>query len=473
MCLARFKTIANVPVPIASQQSSVPLPTMGRLLGLAWPTMLSRMSQTVIGLSDAILVAPLGGAALAATGTGAFNTFTVLILPLGIQFLVASFASQFHGRGEPESGKRFAWYGLMVAAATELLALATIPLVPKLLGHFHYEAEVWRLMSQYVQIRLLSAGAAIGIEGLSSYYGGNGRTRPGMVVNVAAMLLNVPLNWMLIHGHWGAPALGVAGSAIASCLVTWLAFFAFSVFFWRESGGRPKGLLLREFGKLLRFGIPEGLNFFFEFAAFAVFIDIVIASLGTASLAGTNAVFNVNSVSFMPAFGIGNAGAIIVGQLLGARRQDLVPRAVRLAMGATVTWMASAGFLAFVLAPQIMTLFAHGSDAVEVAAVGVQMLRLSAVWCIFDACAITLAESLRASGDTLFPLLARLSIAWLVFVPGAYISVHRWGWGAPGAAIWLVVYLALLAGALALRFRSNRWRKIDLLGPKAEVSILG
>ena len=92
------------------------------------------------------------------------------------------------------------------------------------------------------------------------------------------------------------------------------------------------------------------------------------------------------------------------------------------------------------------------------------MLQISAAWQLFDACAITLSEILRAAGDTLIPMLLRLALAWVVFAPSAVIAVMVLGGGEVAAMLCLVGYLAALAGLLALRFRTGAWRRIDLTG---------
>jgi MATE family multidrug resistance protein len=93
------------------------------------------------------------------------------------------------------------------------------------------------------------------------------------------------------------------------------------------------------------------------------------------------------------------------------------------------------------------------------------MLLLSVAWQLFDAGASVLAEALRAAGDTVFTLWARVAIAWLVFAPGSWISVRLLGGGDAVAVGWFVAYLALLAGVLLARFRSGAWRRIVLVEP--------
>jgi len=95
------------------------------------------------------------------------------------------------------------------------------------------------------------------------------------------------------------------------------------------------------------------------------------------------------------------------------------------------------------------------------------MLMLSCAWQLFDAAAMVIGEALRAAGDTLATSMARGVIAWGVFVPGAWLTVRRYGGGDVHAVAWLVLYLALLALVLWLRFRSGQWRRIQLTGPPA------
>ncbi|MGZ6141331.1 MAG: MATE family efflux transporter, partial [Myxococcaceae bacterium] len=232
----------------------------------------------------------------------------------------------------------------------------------------------------------------------------------------------------------------------------------------RRAGGVLTRLSGRELVRMLRFGIPSGLNWFFEFLAYAFFVNVVVAGLGTTSVAALLTVIQVNSVSFMPAFGLASAGAILVGQAIGAGARDGVPRIVRLTFAVAATWQGAVG-LAYLLVPD--RLFGpFAPDPLAGAALletGRRMLLLSAAWQLFDAAAATLAEALRAAGDTAVTMWARIALAWLVFAPGSWISVHRLGGGEMVAVGWLVLYLGLLALLLWLRFRSGAWRRLELV----------
>jgi multidrug resistance protein, MATE family len=450
---------------VITAEPVVTRPTLRQLVTLAWPIVVSRSSQVVVGTADALMVAPLGEAALGATTTAGLNSFAFFALQIGTVFIVGSFASQLSGRGDDAGARRFALYGLVVAALSTLLAAVAIPFLGTLLSPLSLGADVQPLVVDYMRYRLLSAGAAVGLEALGAYYGGTKNTVLPMIAQVLAMALNVALNWVLIYGKLGAPAMGVAGAGLASTLATTLAFgFLLACFAWRFGAPEVKAgrMRLAELWRTLRFGVPVGLNWFVELMAFIVFVDVVVAGLGTTELAATMAVMQINSVSFMPAFAMSSAGAIFVGQAIGANKRDDVPRTLRLTITATMAWQGMLALL-YLAVPRLWLAPFVPDGATSFLAIGAGVLALSAAWQLFDGLAMAVAEALRAAGDTAFSLWARAALGWLVFVPGALLTTRVWGGRELAAASWLVVYLALLAGVLLWRFAGGKWRTLELV----------
>jgi MATE family multidrug resistance protein len=438
------------------------------LLTLAWPVVLARSSQAVVGVGDAAMSARLSEESLAAVTTGALNTYSFMILPMGLVFIVQSFSSQLFGRGDLVAARRYAWYGLIVAAATMVLSILLSPAIRPALELFSYEPHVLDLMAEYIALRVWSVGAVIGVEALGNWFSGQGNTHVQMRASVLTMTVDLFLNWVLIYGNLGAPALGVAGAALSSTISSWLGFayvaFAFRRQLQRQTAGQPLGLRYHEFLRMLRFGFPNGLNWFLEFAAFVFFINAIVARLGTTVVAAFNVILQINSVSFMPAFGLASAGAILVGQAIGRGNHDDVPRIVRTTAMVTLVWQITVGLVYLSLPRLLMKAFSPPGNADDWLRIGGLMLAISGVWQMFDALGLTLGETLRAAGDTTWCLWARLLIAWLVFTPVSYLFVTVLD-GGPGAVMWCVVfYLACLAVALAYRFRGGAWRHIQLTG---------
>ncbi len=454
-------------------------PSARQLLTLAWPIIISRSAQTVISVSDAFMVAPLGEEALAATTTGALNVFGLFILPMGTAFIISSFAAQLFGRGDHGGARRYGFYGVIFSLLLEILFLAFVGVVPNLIGTLDYSPGVANLMTQYCEVRLISGGAAIGLEALGNYYGGIGNTRLPMVLQIVCMVLNVVLNWVLIYGHFGAPAMGVKGAALASTIATCISFAILLLCFLQGIGAEPTArkhlgsLRWTEFVRMLRFGFPSGINWFVEFAAFSLFVNVVLNGLGTTTLAAFMAAMQVNQVSFMPAFGLTSAGAILVGQAIGAKSLDAVPKTVRLTAIATCTWQGSVALIYVIFAKWVMLPLAPpGAERAAFLELGARVLVLSATWQLTDALSMSFAEALRAAGDTKFIAWARGIIAWVLFVPGAYVSVRVFGGGIDWAIFWLSGYLGVLALILWLRFRAGVWKTLDLTGQEAEIAPL-
>lgn len=494
-------------------------PGYREFIALAWPIVLARSAQAVIGFSDAAMVAPLGEDALAATTAAATNTLALFILPMGIVFIVQSFASQLVGKRDLEGARRFAYYALILAAITLVLSCAMIPALGSFVDTLGFTPEVRGLMATYMTIRFVAAGAVVGSEGLGNWYAGLGDTRVAMVANIIAMIVNVGLNWVLIHGNLGAPALGVEGAAWASVIASWIGFAAIAAYFAVDRGRRVlaviaangereplgtmagpeplastaeahdtplaaeaprghalpelprssparRGLSWAEFRRMIRFGLPNGFNWFLEFSAFLVFINVIFADLGTSAVAALMAVMQVNSVSFMPAFGLTTAGAILVGQAIGRDGHDEVPRIVLRTLSLTMTWqgLVGVGYLLFPTA--LMAIFTAEGESAEtssVALLGATLLAISAAWQLFDAFVMTLNEALRAAGDTAWCLWARVATAWLVWLPLTYAVVSYIAVGSAPAAMWcMVTYFIVLSLVIGWRFRSGAWRRIQL-----------
>ncbi len=439
------------------------------LLRLAWPVVLARATQGVVGFCDALMVSPLGEAPLAATTTGSLNTYAFMILPVGTAFIVQSFAAQLRGRGDLEAVRRYAWYGLVLAAAAAVIALVATPFLPRLVRLFGYAPEVERLMTAYISIRLLSVAAVVGTEALGNWYGGLGNTRLSMIAGVVTMVTNVAANWLLIEPRFGLPGYGVAGAAWASALASWLGFAVVLAAFVRGYGYQRIGPLGRlrtsELVRVLRFGIPNGINWFLEFAAFVLFINVVVGHLGTTVLAAFNVVMQLNSLAFMPAFGLATAGSILVGEAIGRGAKSEVWPIVRMTGAVASLWMGSVAILYFSVPVTLTGIFRpRDTSADELLALGAKMLAMSAFWQLFDALSMTLSEALRAAGDTAWCMTARIVLAWVMFTPAAWAAVLVFGGGVTTVMVSLIAYVGILAAAFSFRFASGRWKEIDLVG---------
>jgi MATE family multidrug resistance protein len=210
--------------------------------------------------------------------------------------------------------------------------------------------------------------------------------------------------------------------------------------------------------RFLRTGAPIGGQWFLDMAAFALFTSLV-ARMGNASMAATQAMISLLSLSFMQAIGIGLAATTLVGRYKGAGDLAAAERSCRSALQLAVLLAVGIAAL-FVLAPEaLMRMYV---DDPEVIALGRPLLALGAAFQLFDALQIVVGGALRGAGDTRWPFLAQTGLAWVVRLPLAWLFAVTLGRGVVGAWYAEFVFILALAAALMLRFRGGAWKSVRI-----------
>jgi MATE family multidrug resistance protein len=284
-----------------------------------------------------------------------------------------------------------------------------------------------------------------------------GAVRPVMMALVVANLFNAAVNWILIFGHFGAPALGVRGAAWATVLARLLmAAHLLAVIVHREGGQRP-GLFqtslrirARSMWRLFTLGLPAALQVTLEVSVFAA-ASALAGALAPAALAAHQIALNLAGFTFMVPLGVGAAGAVRVGHAIGRRDGPGAARAGwnSLMMGALFMSAAAVAFLAF---PRPL-IRAFTSDA-AVLEIGVTLLAVGAVFQLFDGLQGVGTGVLRGLGDTRTPMLWNLGAHWFIGLPVAYTLAFRRGSGVIG--LWWGLSLGLIICGVALVLV---WRK--------------
>ncbi len=430
---------------------------------LAYPVVLSHLSSSAMQVADSAMVGRLGAAELGGVGFGGIWLWTALTLFIGTATGVQTFVAQADGAGRPQECGRWAWQGLWALVPITAIGIGMFALAyPTMVSWVSPSAELSRHASVYVQWRAFGCvGMAVQMV-LSSYFRGLGDTKTPMWVAVGATVLNVALDYALIFGHFGLPAWGVKGAGVATALAESAAGLALLGFFLAHplafGGQRPlapdRGLILR----FLRTSLPIGGQWCIEMGAFAIFSGVV-ARMGDAPMAASQAMIAMLSLSFMQAIGISVASATLVGRYVGAGDLVAAARSHR-----------SAVLLGLVLCALVATLLATGptllirlfSTDPEVIRIGRQLLLVGAVFQIFDALQIISAGSLRGGGDTRWPFVVQSLLAWGFSLPAAWVGAVWFEGGAVGAWIGVSFYVAVLAAAMLRRFERGVWKEIRI-----------
>lgn len=379
-----------------------------RVLSLAWPIIGENLFETLLGVVDIMLVAGLGTAAIAGVGSGLQIMFFLMsalsALSIGSSILVA----QAVGAEDEESASRLARQSLLWSVLLSVpIALIGFGLSHALIGLFSMAPNVSRIGVSYLQVTMGTIVVLVALTIASGVLRGAGDTRTPMIVTAIANVINAVLAFGLIYGHWGLPVLGAVGSAWATFAARAFALLLIVKALWRgrngvrisgSGGWRPDWSIAR---KVLTLGIPASVEQMLMATAFLV-LTILVARLGTDTLAAMRISLNALSFSFLPGFGFSMAASALIGQSIGAQQPRHGAGVARVATLWAVLWMSLIGALIFVFSTPIMRLFTHDVNVIRI---GADSLRVVALSQPFWAVGMVQAGALRGTGDTLFPLL--------------------------------------------------------------------
>jgi MATE family multidrug resistance protein len=444
----------------------------GQVLGISLPLIISMGSYTVMLFTDRLFLGRYGLDAIAAATPSSLLAFMFLCFFSGVVGLTNTFVAQYIGAGAPRRVGAALWQAIYFALAAGALLAALAPLgapIFRLAGH---TPEIARLEAVYFSILMLGSVFPLLNTGIESFYSGRGLTRSIMLINLIGMAVNVPLNYALINGRWGLPELGIAGSAIATVASNALILFLFIFAIFRRKnelayGVRSGWVFDRDlFGRLLKFGVPAGLQFFVDIFAFTFFL-LMVGRLGRNELAATNLAFALNSLVFMPMIGFSIAVSTLVGQAIGRGRPEEGVTATRSALHLTnaYMWTVALGFVLFPTA--LCNLFqSPAQDPAEFAAVralAVVLLRFVALYSVLDALNIIYSGALKGAGDTRFIGWTVLVLGVAVIIVPVYLAVVEFQAGLYVAWCFAAAYVCLLALLFYWRYRQGRWQTMQVV----------
>jgi MATE family multidrug resistance protein len=444
------------------------------LLRLALPIVAVQLGTMLMGVVDTIMVGHLSARALAAVALGNVYFWTCAIFGMGLIMALDPVIAQAIGARDEVAVTRGFQRGLVLAV------LLTVPTSVALL----FAGPVLRALGQADDVVSLARDYALFcIPGVFPFLAFNvllqtlqamERVRPIVVTMIAANLANVFINWVLIFGKLGAPALGVAGAAWATSASRWIMVAALLGVAWPALRSylhpvRRDAFALAPLGRMAALGAPIGIQFQLEYGIFAV-VGLLMGTIGTTALAAHQVALNIASFTFMVPMGIAAAAAVLVGHAVG---RDDAPAARSTAVAALATGVG------FMLVMSIVLLAAPGLIArvyttdTSVIAIAVVLIPLAGVFQVFDGLQVVCGGILRGLGDTHSPLIANILGFWAIGLPlGLWLGM-RLEQGPAGLWWGLVAGLAAVGVVLLVRVRVQMGRamrrvEIDYVRPEGE-----
>jgi len=444
------------------------------VLIISLPLVISMGSHTAMLFTDRLFLSRYSVDAIAAATPAGLLAFMFMCFFMGVVGFANTLIAQSVGLGMKEQVARSLWQAVYFALLAGII-MAAFSFYGDTFFRWAGHAETVR-NHENVYFRILMQGAIFALlhDALACFYSGQGLTRPIMFINLAGVLINIPLDYCLIYGVGGFPEMGIKGAAIATILghVLMLALFILLVF--SRNNNRLFGLWRQRafdrqlFGKLVKYGVPAGIQFFVDIFAFTYFL-LIIGRIGRDALAATNIAFAINSLAFMPMIGFSIATSSLVGQAIGRGKPEEAIIATKSSLFLTFAYMWVVASI-FVLFPESLCGIFRSSPANPAADSAVQsmagvLLKFVAFYSLVDGLNIIYSGALKGAGDTAFIgwTIIILSVG-LIIVP-VTLAVNVFQAGLYTAWTFASLYVCALAGAFWWRFRQGKWKTMRVMDP--------
>lgn len=425
---------------------------------LAYPVVISQLGHISVSVADSMIVGRLGKLPLAGVSLASSVFVVVLVIGLGISMGITPLVAQAAGRGKTHRLALLLGSGLSVCMVSGVVLAALGWASTWLLPHLNQPADVVRLASPFLRLLGISMVPLMLFQALRQFAEGMAFTRQAMVISLAANLLNILLNYVFVFGYFGAPNLGMIGSAWATLIARVVMAAWMAAWFWRAPRFAPYRARLASRFKharhILNLGLPITGQMLLETGAF-VFSALMMGWIGTTALAAHQIAINVASVTYMAASGIGAAATVRVGQYAGAGHVHELRRAAASALWMAFAFMLIMGALLVLARHALPELYVKEALAADTRALAAQLLIIAALFQVSDGVQVTALGVLRGLHDVRIPGLISLIAYWVIALPLGYWLAFPLHMGAPGLWAGLLLGLTLSAGALSWRV----WQK--------------
>lgn len=437
-------------------------PILIALIILAIPMILEMSMEALFAIIDTFFVAKLGAQSIAVVGLT--ESVLVLIYAVAIGLSIGATATVARRTGEKDmdgaarSAAHIIYLGVIVSAFMGVVGVIFSPDIFRLLGA---EPDVIKLGTPFMRIMFGSNAVIVFLFLLNAIFRGAGDAAIALRVLILANVLNIILDPMFIFGIGFFPEMGVTGAAVATVIGrgAGVVYASWSLFF-RTSGGRIE--IRRKHWKfdpqllwsLIRISSTAVLQFLISTASWTGLV-VIIAGFGTVALAGYQIGLRVIVFVILPAVGLANAAATLVGQNLGAGKPERAERSVWTAGFLNAGLLGLAGIF-FILFPDwVISIFTTDAD---IAAIGRDCLRIVGYGYAFYGLGMVMESSFNGAGDTITPTWLNFVVFWMFEIPLAYVLAYIFEMGPSGVFWAITVAFSVLAVVSAMLFRRGKWK---------------
>jgi len=437
-----------------------------QVLVLAYPIVLTMLSQTLMWLVDTMMVGRIGIAQLGAVGLGGMLTWSFFSFFNGLIGSANTFVAQDYGAKRYNNIGKIAWHYIYIGIASYAILLIVTFFSDHVIRLIGSSPDVEKYSGVYMRIRLYSGIGVFTTFSIAGFFRGIGNTKTPMYIALVANSFNIVANYLLIFGNdtLGIPRLEVTGAAWATFLSSMFSAFLFLIIFLSRKYNQlyqTRSFYRLEFAqirRIVRIGLPMGVQFFLDNGSFSVFTAF-IARMGDTSLAASNAAMTLMSTAFMPLVGISMATTTLVGQFIGASELKHARKSgyTSIKIGFLYTILVVSNY--FLFPRQLLSLISKDPEVMEL---GSKILMLAGVFLLADGFGICANGALRGAGDTRFMMVVGTLYAWFLFLPLAYVLGYTLNGGVVWAWVAAMIYIIIFGITTFLRFHRGKWESIKI-----------
>ena len=427
---------------------------------LAVPIVITQLAHISLGFVDTVMVGRLGPVSLAGVALGNTIFFNTLIFCMGILMAVGPMVSQAFGEGNDDAIGRSVRQGLWLSAVLGLVAFLVIYNGETLLRWLGQAEENVLNAGAYLRAIAWGIWPFLGLVALRSFAEAVSRPRAVTAIVISGVGVNIFLNWVLMFGKFGMPALGLVGTGWASTGVYTVNFLLLLFWVMKQKDfadyhifsrlSRPDPQYFRE---LFRIGWPIGASMGIETSLFMLTV-IMMGWIGTTELAAHQVAIQCAAFTFMVPLGIGMASSVRVGQAIGKRDREAARRAGFTGVFLSVGFMSTTALIFLLIPRGVVSLYLDLSspENAAVIAVAVHLLFFAAIFQVVDGIQVTVMGALRGMKDTYQPMVLSVFSYWGVGLVSGWVLAFPLGMRESGLWIGLVAGLASAAVLLLYRF---------------------
>ena len=437
-----------------------------RLTQLAGPLIVNNLSIAGMQFADAVMSGHISASTLAAVAVGGSIWFFLFTIGLGILMAISPIAARHQGAGNSQLIGRYTRQGMFLGLFIAIpIILVTQQYIQPMLELIGIDPEFRQLTVGYTKAISLGAPGIFVFLALRFTTEGVGITKPIMYTSIFALVCNVFLNYVLMYGHFGAPALGAIGCGLASAITMWLIAIILMTYMIRHPIYKPMQIFshlspprLHVLKEIIALGFPIAVTITAEAGLFNA-VAVLMGTRGTAITAAHQIAINFAATMFMVPLALSSAITIRVGHRLGAGDYQGARYAGGFGIFVCGLFMSCSALILLVFRDVVVSIY---TDDPIVTGIAISLLLMAAVFQVADGVQVGAAGALRGYKDTRLPMLINTFAYWVLAFPLAYLAAVTYE--LPPNYIWGGFVLGLSVAAILLTWRYVRLSAVHAAG---------